>query len=174
MRVQSREIIHEHQELLSALFAEYRLNLLRVSGFDPQRPKASRRRMVSFADRIPSLRIAVDLKTQLFRNTARRWNLNTVHDIDAVSLAVPYCHVVVPDREIADLLDRSHAGPSNGTRVLRGLRDLPDALADLTVRAREQPQGHDDGWVGEGEAFCMDLAGLVPSVSSGAGTQRSD
>ncbi|WP_328512919.1 hypothetical protein OHB25_59035 [Streptomyces mirabilis] len=163
VRVQAREIIHEHHELLRDLCAEYHLDLLRATGVDPARPTASRRRMVAFADRIPSVRIAVDVKVELFRNAARKWNLNTVHDIDAVSLAVPYCHAVVPDREIADLMGRSKAGPRNGTHVLRGLRDLPDVLADLTAQI-EAPDGDPDGedWVRDGEEFCMALADLGP------------
>ncbi|WP_329296041.1 hypothetical protein [Streptomyces sp. NBC_01455] len=159
VRVQAREIIHEHYELLRDLCAEYRLDLLRATEADPDRPKASRRRIVAFADHIPSVRIAVDVKVELFRNAARKWNRNTVHDIDAVSRAVPYCHVVVPDREIADLMGRSKAGPRNGTYVLRGLRDLPDVLADLTMQAVQSgPDGED--WVRHGEDFCMDLADL--------------
>ncbi|QLJ02848.1 hypothetical protein HZZ00_18755 [Streptomyces sp. NEAU-sy36] len=172
VRVQAREIIHEHYELLRDLFAEYRLDLLRATGADPARPKASRSRMVAFADRIPSVRIAVDVKVELFRNAARTWNLNTVHDIDAVSLAVPYCHVVVPDREIADLMDRSKAGPRNGTHVLRGLRDLPDVLADLTTRARTSSGGlGSDGWVRDDEEFCMDLADLAALAAAQASGQ---
>jgi hypothetical protein len=168
VRVQAREIIHEHYELFRDLLAEYRLDLPRVTGADPARPKASRRRMVTFTDHIPSVRIAVDVKVELFRNTARKWNRNTVYDIDAVSLAVPYCHVVVPDREIADLMDRSKAGPRNGTHVLRGLRDLPDILADLTAQAAHANWGGED-WVKDGEEFCMDLAGLGPHAAALAG-----
>lgn len=171
VRVQAREIIHEHYERLRDLCAEYRLDLLRATGVDPARPKASRRHMTAFADRIPSVRIAVDVKVELFRNAARKWNLNTVHDIDAVSLAVPYCHVVVPDREIADLMGRSNAGPRNGTHVLRGLRDLPDVLADLTTQVQELEGGSDgEDWVRDGE-FCMDMADLGPLAAAPADTQ---
>ncbi|MFJ9765542.1 hypothetical protein ACIRUY_17170 [Streptomyces erythrochromogenes] len=67
-----------------------------------------------------------------------------------------------PDREIADLMDRSKAGPRNGTHVLRGLRDLPDVLADLTTQARTSPDGpSSDGWMRDDEEFCMDLADLT-------------
>jgi hypothetical protein len=49
------------------------------------------------------LRIAVDLKLELFRNPAKLWSTNAIHEIDALSMAVPYCHIVVPDREMAIL-----------------------------------------------------------------------
>ena len=51
----------------------------------------------------------MDLKAELFRNATKAWTLNAIHDIDALSLAVPYCHAVVPDKEMADLLARSRA-----------------------------------------------------------------
>jgi hypothetical protein len=133
VRVQAREILHEHFELLQELLAEYRIDLHREIGLDPARPGSGRPRMTAFADRMPSVRIAVDLKAQLFRN---HWKVNALHDIDALSMAVPYCHVVVPDREMADLRSRSRAGQRNGTRVLSRLRDLPDQLAALQDQAR--------------------------------------
>lgn len=62
VRVQAREIVYEHYDLLSDLCAEYRLDLLQATGVDPACPKASRRRMIAFADRIPSVRIAIDVR----------------------------------------------------------------------------------------------------------------
>ena len=81
--------------MFQALIREYRINLSREVGYNPDRPNVSRRRMVGFADEIPSLRIAVDLKVELFRNATKPWNMNAIQDIDALSMAVPYCHVVV-------------------------------------------------------------------------------
>jgi hypothetical protein len=81
--------------------------------------------MVAFEDAIPSLRIAVDLKVELFRNPAKPWSMNAILDIDALSMAMPYCHVVVPDSEMADLLPLSGAGPRHGTKVITRLSDLP-------------------------------------------------
>jgi hypothetical protein len=127
VRLQARELIHEHQAMLQALLGEYRISLNREVGYNPDRPNVSRRRMVAFADAVPSLRIAVDLKVELFRGAAKPWNMNEVHDIDALSMAVPYCHVVVPDREMASLLSRSRAAERHGTQVITALPDLPDA-----------------------------------------------
>ncbi|GCD48423.1 hypothetical protein [Streptomyces paromomycinus] len=170
VRVQAREIIHEHLKLLNDLCAEYRMDLLQATGAGPERRKASRRRMTAFVDLVPSVRVAVDVKTHRFRNAAKEWDLNTVHDIDAVSLAVPYCHVVVPDREIADLLGRSKAGPRNGTHVLRGLRDLPDLLADLArTAATSHHRVSDEDWVRQGEEFCMTMEDLQRHGTAPAG-----
>ncbi|MGY5136336.1 hypothetical protein ACWGJW_28770 [Streptomyces nigrescens] len=111
----------------------------------------------------------MDVKAHRFRNPSKKWDLNTVHDIDAVSLAVPYCQAVVPDREIADLLSRSKAGPRNGTHVLRGLGDLPDLLADLTRTAKESPHRVSaEDWVRQGERFCMTMEDLQRSATTPA------
>jgi hypothetical protein len=48
------------------LIGEYQINLSREIGYDPGRPNVPRRRMVAFAVAIPSLRIAVGLKVELF------------------------------------------------------------------------------------------------------------
>ena len=156
VRVQAREILHEHFDLLQELLAEYRIDLHREIGLDPNRPGSGRPRMIAFADQMPSARIAVDLKAQLFRNHTKTWNLNALYDIDALSIAVPYCHVVVPDREMADLLSRSRAGQRNGTRVVSRLRDLPAELAALRDQVRSADDASGSDWVGPGEGFCMD------------------
>jgi len=157
VRVQVRELLHEHSKLFNELLAEYRLDLHREVNYNPDRPNVSREGMVAFADRIPSLRIAVDLKIELFRNASKTWTVNALHDIDAMSMAVPYCHVVVPDKEMASLMARSKAGERNGTQVLRQMQQLPDVLSALTTRAREIG-GDASGWAwaGPGEGFCID------------------
>jgi len=164
VRVQAREIIHEHSRLLNKLLAEYKVNFGREMGPDPS---VSRRRMIDFADQMPSLRIAVDLKAELFRNTTKTWTMNAIHDIDALSLAVPYCHVVVPDREMAHLLTRSRAGERTGTRIVSRLDQLPGMLPDLASHARSA--GGDLtgwGWAGPGEEFCLDMEELLKGLPS--------
>ncbi|MFB6619003.1 hypothetical protein ACFCV9_33075 [Streptomyces sp. NPDC056367] len=134
VRIQAREMAHEHFNLLIELLTEYRLDLHRAIGLDPAKPRSGRQRMVRFADRIPSVRIAVDLKTELFRNPTRAWKMSALHDIDALSEALPYCHVVVPDADMADLLSRSKAGQRSGTRIVKRLQALPAELTALRER----------------------------------------
>jgi hypothetical protein len=135
VRLQARELLHEHLAMFQELTSEYRINLSREVGYNPDRPKVSRCRMVSFADTIPSMRIAVDLKVELFRNPTKPWTMNAIHDIDALSMAIPYCHVVVPDREMDNLLSRSRTGFRHGTKIITTLADLPDALPELAEPA---------------------------------------
>jgi hypothetical protein len=165
VRLQARELLHEHLAMYTALIREYGINLSREIGCNPGRPNMSRRRMVSFGDTIPSLRIAVDLKVELFRNPAKPWSMNAIHDIDALSMAIPYCHVVVPDREMASLLSRSGTGPRHGTKIITTLAALPDVLPELTEHARNAP-GDQTGWdwAGPWDGYCLDWASLLKSV----------
>ncbi|MFG2825286.1 hypothetical protein ACGFX4_38395 [Kitasatospora sp. NPDC048365] len=164
-----REMAHEHLELFDGLLCEYRIDLHREIGYTEDRPRSGRAAMVAFADRVPSLRIAADLKVELFRS-AKPWTVNAMHDIDALSAAVPYCHLVVPDSEMADLLARSKAGQRCGTQILSKLNRLPQALSGLTEQAR-QLNAPADGWelTLPGEAFCTDEAVLQTAALKAAG-----
>jgi hypothetical protein len=164
VRLQARELLHEHFSMYRGLLSEYGINLSREVGHDPSRPKVSRRRMVGFVDAIPSLRVAVDLKVELFRNP-RPWTMNPIHDIDALSMAVPYCHVVVPDGEMANLLSRSDTGPRYGTKIINKLSALPDVLPEFVEQARTAP-GDKTGWdwAGPWDGYCLDWAELVDSA----------
>jgi hypothetical protein len=158
-------VIQEHLETFNALTAEYRINMNRALGYDPARPMVSRRRMVSFADAIPTLRIAVDLKVEVFRNAAKPWSMNAIHDIDALSIAIPYCHVVVPDGEMASLLSRSGTSARYGTRIISSLLELADVLPELTEHARNAP-GDRTGWdwAGQWDGYCLDWNEIRESV----------
>jgi len=143
-RVRVRELLHEHLDGLSELLSEYGLHVSRVLG-DPNRSVAhNRRQLNAFVDSAPSIRLAADLKVELFRNKSSSWKVNHLHDIDAMMIAVPYCDVVVPDKEIFSLMDRTKAGERNGTIVIRHLSDLVDVLADLEGRARAIGGDHSD------------------------------
>ncbi len=173
VRLQARELLHEHQALFQALIGEYRINLEREVGYDPERPNVSRRRMVEFADAVPSLRIAVDLKVELFRGAAKPWTMNAIHDIDALSKAVPYCHVVVPDREMASLLSRSRAAERHGTQIIAALPDLPDALPDLAGQA-QNAAGDRTGWDWPGRGTATVSTGPSWPAAPQASSQQPD
>ena len=165
VRLQARELLHEHRDMFYSLLNEYHIDLGREVGYNPDRPNASRRRMVSFANAIPAMRIAVDLKVELFRGAGKPWKMSAVHDIDALSLAVPYCRVVVPDGEMASLLSRSRTGPRHGTKILTSLSELPDVLPELAEQARNTP-GDRTGWdwAGEWDGYCLDWDDLYKSA----------
>ncbi len=153
VRVMTREVIHEHHAQLVELLGEYRVSLARLAGGE-QMTAQSRAGMIDFADRMPSMRIAVDMKTELFRNSQRTWTNNHLHDIDALSVAVPYCRVVVTDKDAAASLIRNKAHERNGTMILSRLADVADTLKTLEVEA-QMLGGDVTGWdcVGPGVGF---------------------
>jgi hypothetical protein len=93
--------------------------------------------------------------------------MNAIHDIDALSMAVPYCHVVVPDREMTNLLSRSCAGPRHGTKIITTLSQLPDALPELAEQAQYAP-GDRTGWdwAGRWDGYCLDWNDLLKNAPS--------
>jgi hypothetical protein len=56
------------------------------------------------------------------------WTANDIYDIDAMSLAVPYCDVVVPDKAFYHVLNSAGLGERMHTALLRNLVDLPNTL----------------------------------------------
>jgi len=81
----------------------------------------------AFMLRMPSQRVVIELKTSYHRNPNHRWTTNDLHDIDAMSLALPYCDVVLTDAAV-----RSHAQRTG----LDGLLDVtlprtPQETADM-------------------------------------------
>ena len=167
VRVTARELCHEYLDLLNELMAEYRLTLERALGSNPDRPGSGRPKLMAFSDRVPSMRLAVDMKTALFRNGERVWKPNDLHDIDALSQAIPYCHAVVTDKDAADRAKRTGGGERNGTAVLSKLDQLVELLPDLVQRA-QAIGGDPTGWdaAGPGEGFMATLSdGTWPSLN---------
>lgn len=80
---------------------------------------------------MPSTDVSVELKTAMHRNSQRaiRWSSNDVMDIDALSLAVPYCNVVVTEKAAHHTLTTADSGSRYGTRLLRDLPSLTDLLS---------------------------------------------
>lgn len=163
VRLMARELIHEHFALFTELMQEYRLDLARLLAADPAHPGSMRADMMRFSDRIPSMRIAADMKVELFRNSQRAWSVNMMHDIDAISLAVPYCHLVVVDNDAADLLRRTKAHSRHRTMLLSKFTDIPDALNRLVPLAAGLADK--SGWnsVGPPAPFCSRWVDLPSS-----------
>lgn len=153
-----RELIHEYFDIFTGILSEYRLDPFRLFTKDPAKLGEVRAEMMRLSDAVPTLRVAADMKLEIVRNSQCQWTVNMMHDIDididAMSLAVPYCHVVVPDRDAADLLTRSKAHNRYGTRVVPHLHDLPSVLADLRVPA---DIANLSGWdhVGPDAPYCV-------------------
>ncbi|MCS5735096.1 hypothetical protein [Herbiconiux daphne] len=168
----AREITHEYGVTFQTILNEYHLTIGSiVSGTKAD----TRARMMTFSERVPTMRIAVDMKLELFRNPSRPWTWNMVRDIDALSVAVPLCDVVVGDRDALHLLRRSGAPERYGTTVTEKLEDLPDLLADLAGLSRAtQPDLSDWSSIGPGNEFSVVEPELSISIPVGSRTQLLD
>jgi hypothetical protein len=115
--------------------------------------------MMRLSDLISTTRVAADMTLEVYRQR-RPWTRNMMHDIDWLSHAVPYCRVVVPDPDAADLLRRSKADQALGTKVTTDLKDLPGEIEKLLpeVAALEDRSGWLD--VGPEAPFCSALEQL--------------
>ena len=72
----------------------------------------------------PSGDVAVSLLTEYHRDSTLKWKRNHIFDIDALSVAVPYCDAVVADGDAIDKLRRSRVAERLGTPIFPSLADL--------------------------------------------------
>jgi hypothetical protein len=118
--VSVREVDIEFQNILPRALAERKLLLSDViSG-----GRAAR----AFVRAMPSTEVSIELKTAWHRNRDKPWTANDIHDIDAMSLTVPYCDVVVTEKACHHALEAARLGERMHTALLRNLADLPNIL----------------------------------------------
>ncbi len=79
-------------------------------------------------DSMPSFDVAVSLKTAYHRNPSHRWTPNHIQDIDALASTVPYCDIVVTDKEATSHLLQTGVADRLQTTVLSSLLKLADYL----------------------------------------------
>ena len=79
-------------------------------------------------DAMPSFDVSVTLKTAMHKNAQHRWANNHVYDIHALASTLPYCDIVLTDREMTGFVRRSKLDERLGTTVLNSLHDLPALL----------------------------------------------
>lgn len=153
--VMARELVHEHLEVFNDLLREYRLDLARVAGLDRSQPGSARKALMELSDRVPTMRISADLKTELFADRTRAWTVNDVYDTDALSVALPYCDVVVTDKDAAHRARKTGVEDRHAVLLLTSPAELLDVLPALTSKA-VSTAGDTTGWdaVGPGVGFC--------------------
>ena len=81
---------------------------------------ASRRAFYS----MPSFDASVTLRASIHKNSNHHWRNNHVHDIHALAVALPYCDVVITDREMVSHAERTGLAKRFNTRVLSRLSEL--------------------------------------------------
>jgi hypothetical protein len=84
-----------------------------------------------FTDRMPSTRVSVTLKAAYHKDNKHEWTTNDIHDIDALSIAVPYTDAVFADRAARDKLATSPELAVFGAFLPRTPQELADWLDSL-------------------------------------------
>jgi hypothetical protein len=85
----------------------------------------------SFTDSMPSGDAWISLLTTAHRNPESRWEANDIFDFDAMTVAIPYCDVVVTDKHVCELAHRAGLPGRLGTTVIATLDELIPLLCDL-------------------------------------------
>jgi hypothetical protein len=78
---------------------------------------------------MPSADVAVTPLAQYHRDPNFAWKRNHIFDIDALSVAVPYCDLVATDKQAAEALSRHRVTERIGSSVFRSLDELAAALS---------------------------------------------
>ena len=81
-----------------------------------------------FTDSMTRGDVWISLVTAAHRNPRTRWTSNDMFDIDALSVAVPYCDIVVTENHARHLLYAAGVPDRLGTEVLAKLQDLIERL----------------------------------------------
>lgn len=118
--IAARELLIDFQDILP------RALLCRALAFDRICPSPDAAR--TFVRSMPSTEVAIEIKAAWHRNRDKKWSSNDIYDIDAMSLAVPYCDIVVTEKACHHVLKAARLGERMHTALLRRLADLPAAI----------------------------------------------
>lgn len=77
---------------------------------------------------MPSTAVSIELKTRYHQDGNKKWSVNDIHDMDALSVAVPYCDVVFTDAAARNALVAAHIDRRMGTVLPRTPREMIEIL----------------------------------------------
>ena len=118
--VATRELMYEVTEVLYRACKERNIHL-----DDLAKTREKRREIF---DAMPSFDVAVTLKTAYHRNPKHRWKYNDIYDIHALASTLPYCDVVVTDREMESQVRQAGLAKRLNALVLSHLSDLVEHI----------------------------------------------
>ena len=122
------DAIYERQFLFEFL-ANY-TRALETAGFTrDRRPFRSKEELSEFLESMPSRRVATMLQFHYLKDVGKHWKINDLRDNVALSQAIPYCDIVVTDKEVWHVaVNQAHLDREFGTAILRRLTDLKACL----------------------------------------------
>ena len=99
-------------------------------GLDPAAVLGEGRAMlVGLIEAMPSRWVTREMRRARHANRQQQWTRSDLNDVVALGVAVPYCHVVVTERQWVARLGAAGADSRFGTMLITDLRDLPEVLA---------------------------------------------
>jgi hypothetical protein len=121
--VAARYLAIEATPMLGESLARYCLSLQEIGGGDVEDARR-------FTDAMPSADVHISLLTAAHSNPQTSWVPNDIFDIDALSVAVGYCDVVVSERHATHVLKAAGVADRLGTRVGATLDELVHFLGE--------------------------------------------
>ncbi|MGH9054770.1 MAG: hypothetical protein ACRDYY_02700 [Acidimicrobiales bacterium] len=128
------------REFVAEMFEDF-LGALVHADDDPYRIATelteSKEQMVELLLAMPSRRVAVTIRQRYHRDLEHRWTVSDLRDIDALSIATPYCDVVVTDNAVRTAITHAHLDEVFSTVVISHRERLKEVLP--TVAAPTSP-----------------------------------
>jgi hypothetical protein len=118
--VAARYLVTDAEAALNEVLLGHHLRLTDVASD----PEAARR----FTDSMPSGDVWISLVTAAHRNPQTRWTSNDMFDIDALSVAVAYCDIVVTENHARHVLRTAGAPDRLGTELLVAIEAVVERL----------------------------------------------
>ena len=123
------------RDVITAREAIVEIGEIFAKGFASRRPGAiaaffagNRDDLRAIHSAMPSLDVAVTMKTSLHRDPNHRWTNSDIYDIKALALTIPYCDVVVTDRSMRSHVTRHKLSERYDTVVTAQLAELPNHI----------------------------------------------
>lgn len=124
--IAARELTHEWNDLITRSAMARDTTIGQAVG--------AREEIRAFAESMPANRVTMTLKERYHRNPQHVWRTNDIHDIDALSVAYPYCDVVFTDKAARNALSAAKELRPFGTYLPRRVAELTtwidDAIAE--------------------------------------------
>lgn len=93
---------------------------------------SKKEKYTEFLMSLPSRRVATMIKFHYLKDLQREWEINDLRDIQALSIAIPYCDVVVTDAKVWDAcVNRAHLDKEFDNKIFKRLTDLDSHLTTL-------------------------------------------
>lgn len=103
-----------------------------AGGFIWNQPFRDKEGYGEFLLSLPTRKVSITMKSHYLRDVQRDWTINDFRDIHALSLAIPYCDVVVTDKKAWDVtVNRAHLDDAFATRIFSKLRELGEYLGEV-------------------------------------------